>query len=306
MIVIFYFVGSVLLTALILLAATSLPHASVSLYELRRRVAARDPAAEKALRREELLAQLDALKAPLGALMLIALLFVSIHLFGRTSGLLAAVLVAILHGRVAQIEAVRKFANSRFRRHETKILRFIDKYSTVIQFIIGRRELRDARPSLASREELAHVLEASDIFTNEDRVLVEHALRFRGRKVKQHMVPRDEMVTIKSTELLGPLVLDDLHKTGHTIFPVTKGKDIVGLLDSSDHVGLRNKESVHVREVMRTDITKIDQSARLDEALQVFVEVKQSLLIVVDDDNQVVGLLSLGDVVRALTGWKQE
>lgn len=306
MLVIFYIVGGVLLTALIVLAATTPPHTTLSLFELRRRSAAKNQAAKEALRREELLAQLGALKTPLSALILLALLFTLVHMFGRSGGLIITVLIAMSYGRIGQVAVVRRFANARFRHYEAKLLEFAEKYKTALQMITGKQSLRDTRLSLASREELVHVLEASDIFTNEDRTLLEHALRFKDQKVKQLMVPRDAMVTIKSTELLGPLVLDDLHKTGHRLFPVTKGKAIVGLLDSSDHIALRNKESVHVSNVMHTDITKIDQSAYLDEALQVFIEVKQSLLVVVDDDNEVAGLLSLGDVIRALTGWEQQ
>lgn len=303
---ILYIISGVLFGALVLLAATTSPRTTVSLYELRRRKEARDKDATRALRREEILSQLGTLKAPLSALILIALLFALVHLFGRSAGLIITVVLVLLYNRLAQIRMVRKFASAQYRRYETKLLLIAEKYESILRLISGKQTLRDMRVSLASREELTHILEASDIFTNEDRVLLEHALRFKEQKVKQLMVPRDEMVTVPATELLGPLVLDDLHKTGHTVFPVTKGKDIVGLLDSSDHVALRSKESVHVRSVMHTDITKIDQSTHLNEVLQVFIETKQSLLIVVDDDNQVAGLISLGDVVRALTGWKQQ
>src|SRR5690606_7905675 len=113
---------------------------------------------------------------------------------------------------------------------------------------------------------------------------------------------RNKVVTVDDSELLGPLVLDDLHKTGHTIFPVVKGEAVVGLLDSSDHADLHTKESVHVRSVMHTDIVEVGEDTRLDAALRTLLATKEQLLIVVGDTAQMAGIVSLKDVVRALIG----
>ena len=50
-----------------------------------------------------------------------------------------------------------------------------------------------------------------------------HSLSFDNEKVSSVMTPRNEIKTIKKSEILGPLVLDDLHKTGHSRFPVIDG-----------------------------------------------------------------------------------
>jgi CBS domain containing-hemolysin-like protein len=168
-----------------------------------------------------------------------------------------------------------------------------------------KKELKDDRPLPSSAEEIAHIIEASQVFSSDDTRLLKSALGFRRRLVKDNMTPKDKIISVPYDELLGPLVLDGLHKTGHTLFPVMKGDDIVGILDSSGHVAVRDQNSAYVRDVMYTDSVNINQEATLDDALQLFLTSKQRLLIVVNDEAKTTGLLSLGDVVRALTGQKQ-
>ena len=46
------------------------------------------------------------------------------------------------------------------------------------------------------------------------------------------MTPRGVMNTVAKEDVIGPLLLDELHKTGHSRFPVTDGDidHIVGIL----------------------------------------------------------------------------
>lgn len=298
-------ISGILFVLLVLLTGAKAPHSPVSLFELRRRQKIRDKTAEEALRREELLAQLSTLKAPLSALLLVALSGLLIYLLGLTSGLLASLFIGLIYARIAHLSPVRKLAAKLAKKSEKKLLALTAKHERKIRLIGGRAALRSKSAPLSSREELVHLLDTSPLFSEEDKRLLSSALGFKNRTVKEIMTPMKVVTTVAHTELLGPLVLHDLHKTGHTIFPVARGKEIVGLLDSSDHTMLRTKESVHVRDVMHTELTHIDQDTTLDEALKTFTATKQPLLIITGDTGEAVGIVSLGDTVRALTGWKR-
>lgn len=294
-----------LLVMLVVVTAARPTHTTLSLFELRRRQELKDRKASETLHREELLAQLSTLTAPLKALLLVAIALLFVYVLGWNKGTAAALAAGLLYERVARLKLVRKMSSALYVRYEGKLLGIADKYEGILRLAGGKTPLKEKRLVLESPEELAHIVESSHIFSDEDRQLLKNALRFKRQLVKDIMTPWDVVVTVKYTELLGPLVLDDLHKTGHTIFPVVNAHDIIGLLDSGDHVALRSKESVHVRDVMHTDVARVNQAATLDEALRALIAAKQQLLIVMDDDEKTVGLLSLGDVIQTLTGWKR-
>lgn len=288
---------------LVLLEASQPARSGISLFELRRRKAAHDKKAAEILRREELLAQLSSLKAPATGLLLIGLVLSLIHLFDWGRAIVVSVMIVLLYGRIASFKAVRRLASRAYRRHEARLLAFMGKHYKKVGLMVGRKSLSQPTAPLGSREELVHLLEVSHIFSEEDKRLLESALSFSDHAVGDAMVRHDRVVTVKPDELLGPLVLDDLHKTKHEIFPVEKNDEVVGMLDIRDHTALKRKESVYVRDVMHAGVVRVGQVEPLDEALRVLVAAKQPYLIVVDDNQQFVGLLGLGDVVRKLTGW---
>ncbi len=293
-----------LFTLLIVLAAARPPRAAHSLYELRRRQHLRDKNASDELRRQALLGQASVLYTPLLAVLLVSITALLIYLLGWTAGLAGAFAVALLYGRIASIPLVKKLANKVYRRNEQRLLGVVSKYKKATRAIGGKRPPEEHQPPIGSKEELLHLMESSPMFSDDDKQLLENTLRFRQRTVGELMTPKSKVVTVADSELLGPLVLDDLHKSGHTIFPVVKDEAVVGLLDSRDHIDLHTKESVYVRSVMHTDVPKINETATLSEALEVFIRAKESLLIVVDSDGQMVGIVSLSDIVQALVGVK--
>jgi CBS domain containing-hemolysin-like protein len=299
-----YILIGVLAVVLILLAAVRPAHTTLSMFELRRRVKLRDRTAEEVLAREEILAQLSLLNVPIRALLIVVITLLSVYVFGWSEGSIIALAIALLYGRIAQFSVVHTLAGKFYRRREQKLLAIMAKYEAVLT-LLGGKLPHKMTPVAGSPEEVAHIIESSRIFSSEDAVLLKNALAFRHRQVKDIMIPEKSIVTVQYADLLGPLVLDDLHKTGHTVFPVVKNGRIVGLLDSSDHVALKSKDSVYVYDVMHRDVARVSQTATLDGALHTLIDAQQQLLIVVDDEDKTVGLVGLNDIVRALIGEEQ-
>lgn len=305
MLVVASVVAVVLYLLLILIEAGQVSRSTISLFELRRRKAARDGKAAETIRREELRGQASLLKSPLQGVLIVGLTLLVLWMLDPPMSVAVIVLGAIAYGRIARFGTMQKLASRFFARNETRVLSYIKKYESLFRLVSGKASLSRPTIPLGSREELAHLLNVSPIFSDEDTKLLESMLRFGDKMVGDIMTKKSAMVTIKPSELLGPLVLDDLHKTKHEIFPVENNGEIVGMLDIRDHMALKRKESVYARDVMHVGVVHIAETEPLDEALKVFVAAKQPYLIVVNDDEQVVGMLGLGDVVRALTGWNR-
>lgn len=290
---------TILLVLLVVVAAIHPVSTAMSVFELRRRKEAGDKRAADELHHRETAAQLDVVLPVMQAILMVGIAALLIFILDWYKGISVALLIALLHVRVARAKPVRTLAG----RYRKWLLRTVDTYEAVFRVIGGRVGLSSERRQINSHEELAHMLEASPIFSSEDRKLLESVLRFSDQTVADIMTTMQSVVTVRPDELLGPLVLDDLHKTKHEIFPVENKGDIVGLLDIRDHVALKRQESVYARDVMHSGVIRISQSEPLDEALRALVAAKQPYLIVINDDQQPVGIIGLGDTIRALTGW---
>lgn len=159
---------------------------------------------------------------------------------------------------------------------------------------------------LNSQEELLHLVKHSPgILTGEEFERLVANLSFDSKKVADIMTPRSVIEAVPLGETLGPLVLDELYKTGHSRFPVyDKDLDhIVGMLYLHDLLDLR-QGSQPAKEAMQTKVYFVREDRDLSHALHGFLKTKHHLFVVVNEYRETVGLLSLEDVIEALVGVK--
>lgn len=136
-----------------------------------------------------------------------------------------------------------------------------------------------------------------------DLVIAEHALSFGDESVGSIMTPRRMVTMVPDTETVGPLLMDELHKSGHTRFPVwsVETEQVIGILYLHDltnvtHGGL-------VTDTMRAkDVCFIHEEQNLREALAAFLQTRRQLFIVVNSFEEYVGVLSLEDVLEQVIG----
>lgn len=128
------------------------------------------------------------------------------------------------------------------------------------------------------------------------------ALQFGDYRVRDVVVPRKRVTAVRVDDSLGPVLLDELHASGHHCFPVYDGKktNLVGVLVLDDVADTRHQGKVS--EHYQRRLAYIHESDSLDQALQVLYTTRQQLLIVVDDLNSYIGIVSLGDVLHRLAG----
>lgn len=150
--------------------------------------------------------------------------------------------------------------------------------------------------------EESNVSKESDISPDEIRI-VKHALTFSDKQVRQVMIPRRAVVAISADEIMGPLVIDELHKSGHSRFPVYSGghaQNFVGTLYLRDLVSV--KESVTAKQLMKPEVFYVHEEQSLDQALRVFLKTNHHLLIVVNTFEEFVGVISLEDIIEQILG----
>ena len=132
------------------------------------------------------------------------------------------------------------------------------------------------------------------------------AMSFGDKIVGSVMTPRRKVKLASSGDNVGPMLMDELHKSGFSRFPVVKdtaktaSADVVGTLYLNDLIGYEG--SGKVKDLAKKDVFFINEAANLRQALSAFLKTHHHLLIVVNNFEEMVGVLSIEDVLEQIIG----
>lgn len=132
--------------------------------------------------------------------------------------------------------------------------------------------------------------------------IVEHALKFADKKVVDILTPRRVVKAVSADDTIGPVLMTDLHKSGHSRFPAYEGKqdNMVGVLYLRDLV--RAKAGGTVQKVMSKTVCYVHEDQPLTEALQAILKTHQQLFIVVNSFEEYVGIVTIEDIMETIVG----
>jgi CBS domain containing-hemolysin-like protein len=147
-----------------------------------------------------------------------------------------------------------------------------------------------------SLEEFIDILKRTPktVLSQKDRERIASVMSFEERKVSDLMVPKKEMVFVNDKEVLGPLVLDRLYKSGFTNFPVVNSRDRVK--------GVIHTEALNALEIKKTDLAEkyIDKHVNylhLNDSLIFAVEEIERTngyyFLVLDEDEKLAGFFTI-------------
>jgi CBS domain containing-hemolysin-like protein len=140
--------------------------------------------------------------------------------------------------------------------------------------------------------------------SHEELDLLIHALTFGGKAVHDCMVPRREVRSISADESISPIVIRELHDSGHSRFPVFEGKadHIVGTLYLRELISL--KQSGKAKDVMERAVFYVHEEYPLEQVLHAFLKTKHHLFIVVNKFEEYVGIITIEDILEQIIGYK--
>lgn len=119
-----------------------------------------------------------------------------------------------------------------------------------------------------------------------------------SRHVRDVMTPNPECVSEKDSIRDVARIMKD-QDTG--VVPVVDGRRIIGLITDRDIVvrGLaegKNLENVRVNELMTKSVRSVREDASVNEALELMSNAEIRRVPVVNGNNELVGIVSLGDI----------
>ncbi len=297
-----------LFAALILVASISPNVTTISSFELKRRKKTGDTHVEIDYLRELLFRDVLSLQKVLQATFLVLFVLASVGAFGWFSGSITAVLIALWYGSIARLSFVSSFGQKQYDKYELVILGFLQKHINIIKW------LRSVIPTikeihLTSKDELEYLVkDAHNVLSPDEQKLIISSLTFKTKLVHDIMTPKSVIDSVGQNELLGPLVLDGLHKTGHSRFPVINGDidHVVGILHLRDvlTIDASRKHTARVESAMSKNVYYIREDHNLEQALSAFLKTHHHLFIVINEFRETVGILTLEDTLEALLGRK--
>lgn len=289
---------------LIIVTSVSPRRSRVSHYELDRRRTSGDKSASDELERELAIDDAVSLIRVVSTLLLVLCVLLAVVSFGWVIGCLISVIITLIYERLARNSRVHKFVGSLYHPYDTALMTFVQKRPWIGKLI--RSTSTDiTNYSVSSREELEHVIDQSGRFlTVDEKELLTSGLHFSEKTVGSVMTPRGVIAGVKRAELIGPVILDELHQTGHSRFPVFDGDidHIIGVLHIRELLSLQDKKSQTADKAMEKKVFYIHQDQTLGEALAAFLKTRHHLFIVANGYSETAGLLTLEDIIEELLG----
>ena len=297
-----------LFISLLMVMAVQPRRIRTSHFELRRRSESGDDEAERLLQRELVLHDILSLQQVMTSLLIVALHSVGVAIFGLGIGVVIAFVISLEIGAIARLSVIARYAEQIYQKIEPKLLEWIDRFPYVFTAIRSVSPITHDIRQLESRDELKHMVDqAGELLDDDERHVIGNTLDFKTKTVAHIMTPRAVIDSVPKKELLGPLVLDDLHKTGHSRFPVIDEDidHIVGMLYIQDLLTLDGgKQTTTAEKAMEARVYYIHQDQTLQQALAAFLRTHHHLFVVINQYRETVGVLTLEDVIEALLGRK--
>lgn len=141
------------------------------------------------------------------------------------------------------------------------------------------------------------------VLSKKDRTRIAAVMSFDDRIIADLMVPKSEMVFVNAKDLLGPLMLDKLYKSGFTNFPV---------VDNQNHVkGVIHTEALNALEIKKTDraekcmdktVTYLHTTDSLEFAVEEIERTNSYYFLVLDSSDALAGFFTAKFLLDYLLG----
>lgn len=273
---------------------------TLSAFELRRLKKAGGALAVTEEKRTAAFGILTGLRGALSAILLLSGAVVLAPAVGGFSSVVVTLVFALAIEWLLWVPVVKNAGQSLYSRAEPRLLSVAAARRYL--FFIPVHAPEPHAVTVSSEAELLHVVDGAHFLETDRRELIRSALEFTGLSVADAMSGRRSITPVDKGEVLGPLLLDELFKTGKAAFVVTDGgvDDIVGILRLEKLTSLDLKDTPTALRAMSPDVHYIDADAPVTEALSYLRSAKTPFLVVRDADGTTAGLLTMDNILRCL------
>jgi CBS domain containing-hemolysin-like protein len=180
----------------------------------------------------------------------------------------------------------------------------------VADFINRFRDLA-THSLLYEKEDLQHLLatqkeQVDNRIQQHELEMVERALAFEDRQAADVAQSRSDQYLVNADDTIGPILLDQLHKSGQSSFLAYKDtkENIIGSLTMRDAVAA--KHDGRVFDLIHNDLIYVHENFSLQQVLAAFQKTGHQLAIVVNSFEEFVGIITFDVLLGQLLGEPRE
>ena len=183
-----------------------------------------------------------------------------------------------------------------------KVVRFLDpkleKY---------REKKVEVKPKYTPKtlEEFIGVVQRTPkaVLSGRDRERIAAVMSFDGRKVADLMVAKKDMIFVGDKDVLGPLMLDKLYKSGFTNFPVVDAKGKVkGVIHTEALNALEIKKTDRAEKYLDKQVSYLHVGDSLEFAVEEIERTNSYYFLVLDERGDLAGFFTVQMLLDYLLG----
>ncbi|MCS6995808.1 MAG: hemolysin family protein [Casimicrobiaceae bacterium] len=182
---------------------------------------------------------------------------------------------------------------------------FVRALSTVTEFLVRPFGRHRTEPPV-TEEDIRGLLEqgaSAGVFEADETRIANRVFKLDDQTVGRIMTPRADMVVIDLEA--EPAEIEALLKqSDFTLYPVVRGDvaNVVGVIDSGDLLAHYLKSGRLMPERVRRDPVFVPETISVLALLETFKRTRVNMAFVVDEHGEVLGLVTLKDVLEAIVG----
>ena len=141
------------------------------------------------------------------------------------------------------------------------------------------------------------------VLSGDDRKRIAAVMSFNERTVGELMVPKSKMIFVSSGEMLGPLVLDKLYRSGWTNFPVVDAKERVkGVINTEALNALEVRKMEKAEKYVDKKVLYLHERDLLTFAVEEIERTNGYYFLVLDERGGLVGFFTVQMLLDYLIG----
>lgn len=157
--------------------------------------------------------------------------------------------------------------------------------------------------SITKEEFIDHAKEASEeVLEDEEKQILNKAIKFDKINVKQVLTPKEKIYSININKLTNTSLHEKILKTNYSRIPIFENRknNIIGILNVKTYFK-EYMEDKHfdVRSILNEPL-KVSQNEKVDDIFKKFNKEKTHLALVYDNDNSLIGMVTMQDILEEL------
>jgi len=173
-------------------------------------------------------------------------------------------------------------------------------------FVTNRIKKGDEGHSLTKEELLESALLSEDegVLDEQESDVIENILRLDDIKVQDILTPRSVVFALEGNRTIDDIVKNEADIFKYSRIPVYEGtiENVTGMIMTKQLFAQALKDNTIQLKKIQKDIYRINEQVPVSWALDLFIEKKEHMFLVLDKYDQVEGIVTLEDCVETILG----